>query len=79
MAVKPASAAALAGLWRLVGDGVIDKGDSVVLVLTGHGLKDPDAMASASTMRLKALGVEDAVKKDTSAGQGLGVMPISPS
>jgi threonine synthase len=37
---EPASAAALAGvdLWSLA------EGTRVVLVLTGHGLKDPDAL-----------------------------------
>jgi threonine synthase len=38
---EPASAASLAGLRRLVRDGVVAKGASVVAVLTGHVLKDP--------------------------------------
>jgi threonine synthase len=40
---EPASAAPLALLFRLVRDGKIDKGSTVVVVLTGSGLKDPDA------------------------------------
>jgi threonine synthase len=41
--VEPASAAGLAGLAELVRNGEIDlKGQRVVAVCTGHGLKDPD-------------------------------------
>ena len=38
---EPASAASVAGVRRLVGDGIIRKNDRVVAVLTGHILKDP--------------------------------------
>lgn len=41
---EPASAASLAGVRRMVQDGVIAPGDDVVCVLTGHLLKDPDAV-----------------------------------
>jgi threonine synthase len=40
---EPASAASVAGVRRLVGEGVIRSSDRVVCVLTGHLLKDPDA------------------------------------
>jgi threonine synthase len=40
---EPASAAPLALLFRLVRDGKIEKGSTAVVVLTGSGLKDPDA------------------------------------
>ena len=40
---EPASCAPLALLVRLVRDGRIDKGSTTVVVLTGSGLKDPDA------------------------------------
>lgn len=40
---EPASAASLAGLRRLVAKGVVKRSDSVVAVLTGHLLKDPQA------------------------------------
>ncbi|HLZ24684.1 MAG TPA: threonine synthase [Ktedonobacterales bacterium] len=39
---EPASAAALAGAHRLVHEGVIAHDSSVVLILTGHLLKDPE-------------------------------------
>jgi len=39
---EPASAVTLAGLKTLVKQGFIKRSDSVVLILTGHMLKDPD-------------------------------------
>jgi threonine synthase len=39
---EPASAVTLAGLKRMVRDGFVKPGESVVLILTGHLLKDPD-------------------------------------
>jgi len=39
---EPASAASLAGLRKLVAGGTIGRGETVVAVLTGHLLKDPD-------------------------------------
>ncbi len=40
---EPASAASVAGAHLLVEEGVIGKDESVVCILTGHELKDPDA------------------------------------
>ena len=39
---EPASAASVAGVRKLVAEGRIDPGGTIVCVLTGHGLKDPD-------------------------------------
>ena len=39
---EPASAVTLAGLKKLVKQGFVERGASVVLVLTGHLLKDPE-------------------------------------
>jgi threonine synthase len=39
---EPASAASVAGLLKLAADGTLDPGSTVVCVLTGHGLKDPE-------------------------------------
>jgi len=39
---EPASAASVAGLLHLAGEGRLPSGASVVCVLTGHGLKDPE-------------------------------------
>jgi threonine synthase len=41
---EPASACSLAGVKKLVAQGVIGKGETVVGVLTGHVLKDPEAV-----------------------------------
>ena len=41
---EPASAATVAGVRRLVGEGVIRRRDSVVAILTGHVLEDPGAV-----------------------------------
>ncbi len=48
--VEPASAAAVAGAWRL---GATEGGDGdLVCVLTGHGLKDPDAVPRADPIQI---------------------------
>ena len=41
---EPASAAGVAGVRRLASEGRIGPDETVVCVLTGHGLKDPDAV-----------------------------------
>jgi threonine synthase len=41
--VEPASAASIAGLLYMAKEGLIERGERVVCVCTGHGLKDPDA------------------------------------
>jgi threonine synthase len=46
---EPASAASVAGLLKLVKEGVIAKSDTVACVLTGHVLKDPDATVAYHT------------------------------
>ncbi len=46
--VEPASAASIAGLKKLVRNGIINKDERVVCVTTGHGLKDPDTAISLS-------------------------------
>ncbi len=51
---EPASAASVAGAKKLRAEGVIDKDERVVCILTGHQLKDPDAtVAYHSTDREK--------------------------
>ncbi len=48
---EPASAAGVAGLLKLHGEGRLEPGQTVVAVLTGNGLKDPGTA-------LKAVGIE---------------------
>ena len=51
---EPASAATLAGIRRLTRSGVMDKDATVVAVLTGNLLKDPDYIYRYHTDQLKA-------------------------
>lgn len=48
---EPASAAALAGAARLAREGFIRAGERVVIILTGHTLKDPDFVLEQSSPR----------------------------
>jgi threonine synthase len=43
---EPASAASVAGLLRAVDEGLVERGETVVCTLTGHGLKDPERAIS---------------------------------
>lgn len=47
--VEPASAASIAGLKKLVDEGVVDKGETITCVVTGHLLKDPNTAIEACT------------------------------
>ena len=58
---EPASATTLAGLKKLVAAGFVQRHDSVVLILTGHVLKDPDyALGSAGVACQPAVVEPDA-------------------
>jgi threonine synthase len=46
---EPASAASVAGLHQLLDEGVIGKDESVVCILTGHELKDPNVTVKYHT------------------------------
>ncbi|MGH9039119.1 MAG: threonine synthase, partial [Acidimicrobiia bacterium] len=46
--VEPASAASVAGLLRAVEQGLVERGETVVCTLTGHGLKDPERAISTA-------------------------------
>ncbi len=58
---EPASAAGVAGLKKYISTGKIklSKGDSVVCIITGHGLKDPER---AMTMMPRPLTVKPEIK-----------------
>ncbi|MEN8162849.1 MAG: threonine synthase [Acidobacteriota bacterium] len=47
---EPAAAASLAGLEAALATGLVEKGERVVMLVTGTGLKDRDAAARAVTM-----------------------------
>ena len=52
---EPASAATLAGVRQLVQAGTIKASDDVVCILTGHMLKDPDAVLAATTLKVQEI------------------------
>jgi threonine synthase len=58
---EPASAASVAGLRKLLVEGAIDPSGTVVCVLTGHGLKDPDTATSQAAGTLAARPTVDGV------------------
>jgi len=47
--VEPASAASVAGMMKSIKAGIIPRGNTIVCITTGHGLKDPDAAIREST------------------------------
>ncbi|MUG69146.1 threonine synthase [Paenibacillus validus] len=57
---EPASAASIAGVMKLKREGYFEKGQRVVCVLTGHGLKDPN-------IAIKSVAAEPVVVKDSEA------------
>ena len=71
VAAEPAGAASLAGLIKLVSEGYFNGDEEVVIVITGHGLKDPDSVKFHPTIKMKALDVDDAVEKVASTVRGV--------
>jgi threonine synthase len=65
--VEPASAASLAGLRKLLAQGVIDRDEVVVCIATGHLLKDPEAVIKASRPPIEVDADYDAVYSMISA------------
>ncbi len=61
--VEPASAASIAGLIKLREEGVIDKGERVACVVTGHLLKDPNTAIDACTKPVEVSSNIDDLKK----------------
>ncbi|ENN95604.1 threonine synthase [Methanocaldococcus villosus KIN24-T80] len=51
--VEPASASSIAGLKKLLEEGVIDRDERIVCITTGHGLKDPDIAIRESEEPIK--------------------------
>lgn len=61
--VEPASATSIAGLKKLVAEGIIDKGEQVVCIVTGHLLKDPNTAINACIEPIEIDADVDALKK----------------
>lgn len=60
---EPASAASLAGMMKLNQKHFFNKGDVVVLTITGHGLKDPDIAIRVSQKPISLPPKKEAVLK----------------
>lgn len=62
---EPAGATALAGLCRALRDGVVRRTETVVCLVTGHGLKDPESINLAAsrypTTLAEVAGLRDAI------------------
>jgi threonine synthase len=59
---EPASAASVAGVRKLAAEGLIDPGTTIVCVLTGHGLKDPETAGTLAGPLLQASASAGAVR-----------------
>jgi threonine synthase len=59
--MEPASAATVAGLVKMVKAGRFEPGSTLVLTLTGHGLKDPDTALESATRPTSVPASIDAV------------------
>jgi threonine synthase len=63
---EPASAAGVAGVARLAREGRLARSETVVCVLTGHGLKDPDIVAgeeiTTRTVAAEAAVIREAMR-----------------
>ncbi len=73
IAAEPAGAASLAGVIKLASQGFFNGDERVVMVVTGHGLKDPDSVRFHPTVRLKAIGIDDAIEKVLEELRDVGV------
>ncbi len=60
---EPASAASLAGVMKLDRKGFFKKGDTAILTITGHGLKDPDIAIRVSQKPISLPPKKDKVLK----------------
>jgi threonine synthase len=61
--VEPASASSVAGVIKLNKKGFFKKGDRIVCIVTGHGLKDPDRAIACSEKPSSIPATEEAIVK----------------
>lgn len=66
--IEPGSAASLAGVIKDVKSGAIKKGEIVVCVFTGNGLKDPDTALGVTTIPITKMDDLEDMKKHLQAG-----------
>jgi len=61
--VEPASAASVAGLLKLVDEGIVDRDERVVCICTGNLLKDPDTVIRSCEAVLQAKASSEDVRR----------------
>ena len=62
--VEPASAASVAGLRRAAAGGLVERGETIVCTVTGHGLKDPNRAIAEIDTRSPVEADVDAVLRE---------------
>ncbi len=72
--VEPASASSIAGLIKLVNNGVISKDERVVCVTTGHGLKDPDTAVKMSEKPVEVDAEMSAIERALELKQQMAIV-----
>jgi len=72
--VEPASASSIAGLIKLVNNGVISKDERVVCVTTGHGLKDPDTAVKMSEKPVEVDAEMSAIERALGLKQQMAIV-----
>ncbi len=78
IAAEPAGAASVAGAIKLAQMGFFKGDETIVCVVTGHGLKDPDSAKFHPSTRLRAMNVEDAIEKVIqSLSKAMGVKEVA--
>lgn len=60
---EPASCAGIAGLYRMAADGKLPKNNEIVAILTGNGLKDPDAVLSGLQLPVETDADPESLRK----------------
>jgi threonine synthase len=68
---EPASAASVGALLEAAADGLVEPGATVVCVLTGHGLKDPDAAGAEGAEILRCPPQIDRLEEVAFAGEAV--------
>ena len=62
--MEPASAASVAGLLKGVDRGLVERGETIVCTVTGHGLKDPNRAIAEIEARPAVDATVDAVVEE---------------
>jgi len=57
--VEPASAASIAGLSKALDQGLVDRGETIVCVATGHGLKDSEVVLKNNAKPIELENVDE--------------------